>query len=97
MARKGKLNLDLQLGDLIYLSSTSSRPAYIVKRSEVGEISHGSGRYVPHEIMAIWVDREPIDLGVDIEDCDIIIFEDGLWAVLHGSIRKVGAPDERNI
>lgn len=47
------------------------------------------GFYVPKGMIAIWLGREFVDLGIDWVECHIILHEDRRHAVISGDIKLV--------
>lgn len=91
--RRGKsARLDLLPGDLIHVARRPASEPYIVRQLEDKRFEHGTARFIPDGTLALWIGTEPVDLSVDLEDCDIIMFEGAIWAVLIGELRR---PDVR--
>jgi hypothetical protein len=61
---------------------------YIVRQLEDKRYAHGTARFIPDGTLALWMGTEPVDLSVDLVNCDIIMLEGAIWAVLIGEIRR---------
>lgn len=79
-------SVSVSAGDLIEIRAGKKNPAYIARLN--GDRPVGN-LYVPTSIVGVWLGWEPIDLGVDVVQCETFLYEGARHVLLNGTWKKL--------
>jgi hypothetical protein len=76
---------NFEIGDLIEINHSGKSTSYMARLDMTNKPMEMF--LVPDHTIAVWLGREPVDLGIEWVTCDIVLYDNRRYVVFNGDVR----------